>query len=331
MGNGIHTAAAAQAAPFFADGQAGLMPFARPYKATVANHDQVSFNQLHVEMARNATGDFNPFHDAIKWQLIRNNRFGAPIVLGFQLEMLLAHAVAQQRREALANGSQPLPVPRFGCYRFTFAEAVRVGEPVEVEVKAAHLGRRHGGTIGNRVFLRKEGRTAVAGRVEHRGERPEAMRLDFRPPAGLAELPDHSWLAGGRHFLKHRVLQASDAKNFLAGSQIAPHHYFDDLEGRARFPELFPLSLVSSALLERAASSGYDFMARPLVYAAHDLSIDLQRLRQLRDGQQLHLLVEGPLATAASREHLRYRCLGLLSRGELLFVADIRLAPLSEG
>jgi acyl dehydratase len=310
--------------------QPELVQFTRPYREVVDNHARFRFTQLHIEVARNATGDFNPFHDALKWQSIRNNRFGAPIVLGFQLEMLLAHAVDQQRRMAPPAEMPADVVCRYASFRFTFADVVKVGDPVEVEVKPARWSRRQGGTLGNRVFLRKEGRTAVAGRVECSCARPEALGPGFRPPAGLSELPDRSWLAGNRYFLKHRVLQSSDAKNFLAGSQIAPHHYFDDLEGRARFPALFPLALVSSALLERAASEGYDFIANPLVYASHNLHIDLQRLDALHDGQLLHLLVEGPLPKGRDQGSRRYRCFGLLSAGRLLFTAEIKLSPLLE-
>ena len=305
-----------------------LVRFVRPFREADEYLGEFSFTQLHVEVARNATGDFNPFHDPVRWRQVRNNRFGAPIVLGFQLEMLLAHAVMEQRLAEGDAGSDDGWPGRFVSFRFSFADAVRVGEPVEVEVKPTRQGSRAGGTRTNRILLRKRGRPVVTGRVESLCERPAGLELDFRPPAELFDLPDRSRLAGGRYFLKHRSLQISDAKNFLAGSQVVPCRYFDELEGRARFPALFPLSLVSSALLEKAASEGYDFMERPLVYASHLFHVDLGWLKRLRDGELLHLLVEGPLNQAKEEVRSRYRCVGLLSRGRLLFTAEIGLAPL---
>ena len=50
--------------------------------------DTELFNQLHIDVARNATDDFNLFHDSKKWQYIKNNPFNGTIVLGFQLESL---------------------------------------------------------------------------------------------------------------------------------------------------------------------------------------------------------------------------------------------------
>ncbi len=279
------------------------------------------FSQLHVEVVRNATGDFNPFHDARRWLQVRRNPFGAPIVLGFQLEAMLVHAVA--RRWAQDGVADDLPY--LSC-RFTFVDAVRINELVLPEVKPTRVAREQ---VANRVLLRKEGRAVVTGRVECHRRRPAALGIDFRPPPGLEEQPDGARLAGGRFFLKRRVLQVSDAKNFLAGSQVPVAPYFDELESRVRFPELYPLSLISSALLEKAAQSGYDFLERPLVYAAHNFHIDRALVAGLKDGALLHILVEEVQGTDSGAA-CRHRCIGLLNGGRLLFVADARLAPLPD-
>ena len=55
------------------------------------------FQQIHIDAARNATDDFNPFHDPRKASLIRANPYAGPIVLGFQLECLIADDVERQR------------------------------------------------------------------------------------------------------------------------------------------------------------------------------------------------------------------------------------------
>ena len=48
------------------------------------------FSALHIDVARFATDDFNPFHDRNKWQRIEGNPFGGTIALGFQLIELRA-------------------------------------------------------------------------------------------------------------------------------------------------------------------------------------------------------------------------------------------------
>ncbi|MDH3561594.1 MAG: hypothetical protein OEN52_11645, partial [Gammaproteobacteria bacterium] len=49
-----------------------------------SNPSDYCFHQIHIDAARNATDDFNPFHDPWKWDHIHGNPFGMPIVLGFQ-------------------------------------------------------------------------------------------------------------------------------------------------------------------------------------------------------------------------------------------------------
>ena len=56
------------------------------------------FEQLHIDVARNTTDDFNPFHDPKRWLRIRNNPFGSTIVLGFQTEFLVSDLVSRKRR-----------------------------------------------------------------------------------------------------------------------------------------------------------------------------------------------------------------------------------------
>ncbi len=293
--------------------------------AADASDRQVVFSQLHVEMARNATGDFNPFHDPFRWRRVRHNRFGAPIVLGFQLEMLLLQTALDGLGVEPASLGKELP-GEYASFRFTFADVVKVGEKVVAE---ARFSRSESG-VRSRLILRKGGRPAVSGRMNCGQERPAALQLDFRPPPELFDLPDGARLAGGRHFLKHRLLQMSDAKNFLAGSLVPSARYFDELEGKARFPALFPLALISSALLEKAAAEGYDFLEKPLVYTSHRFDMDLFLLREARDGTPLHLLVEetGHRSGGRDRNHSSYRCLGLFSGGRPLFAAEIRLASL---
>ena len=55
------------------------------------------FDQIHIEVARNASDDFNLFHDKHKWLQITHNPFKGPIVLGFQLNTLIEYQMRLYR------------------------------------------------------------------------------------------------------------------------------------------------------------------------------------------------------------------------------------------
>ena len=286
-----------------------------------------AFTQLHIDVARHATGDFNPFHDPDKWHRIHGNPFGAPIAVGFQLEMLVAQAVEELRHQ------ERVPPFRYARYSFSFADVVRPGEFVQVEVRDTR--RRSPGGVSNRVALRRQGRVVLMGQLQA-GDDLGRHLARIRPPANLVAIEDGVTLDDG-HYLRKRVLQMSDAKNFLMGSLVPPHRYFDELEGRACFPELFPVALISSALLEKEAAQGYDFLRNPLVYTAHAMVLDRDLLRSLRDGDRLCILVDGPHAEAGRTgrdgrpmAQSLYHALGFLEGGRPLFSAEMRLTSLDE-
>jgi len=55
------------------------------------------FTQLHIDIARFSTDDFNPFHDQKLWWQIPGTPFSAPLVLGFQLAAWIDHLVSGLR------------------------------------------------------------------------------------------------------------------------------------------------------------------------------------------------------------------------------------------
>ena len=117
----------------------------------------------------------------------------------------------------------------------------------------------------------------------------------------------------------------SNAKNFLTGSLAEQADYFDELADRVHYPEIFPCSLISCALLEKALSEAHDFERNPMVYTSHKISIDTHYLAQLRSNDALHLLVQR-LEPHATEHH--YDCLGVVGNDRLLFRAQIVLIPL---
>jgi hypothetical protein len=171
-----------------------------------------------------------------------------------------------------------------------------------------------------------------------RETREPLVAADRDPPAlpALRPLPDRSFVPGTACFLKRKFLNTGNAKNFLAGSLCDQGYYFDEIAERVNFPDLFPASLLSCALLEKAQQEGHDFLVDPMVYMAHTIAIDRRIARRLRSNDVLHMLVEGPetvegdkgLRTSGVRK-LRFRCFGLVGHEEMLYRAEVLMAPLA--
>jgi hypothetical protein len=113
-----------------------------------------TFQQIHIEVARNATDDFNPFHDKNKWHKIQNNPFGGAIVLGFQLESLIEYHIRlhreQHNEQALIEEHQL----RFSNYQFTFANAVKCGQEIDVQIKKSQLRESDNTTLSSIVRIK---------------------------------------------------------------------------------------------------------------------------------------------------------------------------------
>ena len=77
------------------------MPDAREYH----------FGQIHTDVARNSTDDFNPFHDPNQFDRILCNPCPLPIVRGFQLEHLCAYLVERARRRRGRTGTRGAALP----------------------------------------------------------------------------------------------------------------------------------------------------------------------------------------------------------------------------
>ena len=289
------------------------------------------FQQIHIDVARNSTDDFNPFHDPHRYDRVPGNPYAAPIVLGFQLECLCADLVEQARA---GEGGTAADDPPFRSFQFNFAGALLRGEDFTAEVKPT-VRRGSPPAPSNRVVIRKAGRPILLGQVRD----TDASLLPEMPlPEDLPDLrrvTDRSFVPGTPYFLKRKWLTTANAKNFLTGSLIDQADYFDELDDKIRFPELFPCALASCALLEKAWSEGHDFMADPMVYVAHVISVDRALADALRSNDMLHMLVRGPTHPQAPKGRSgselrldRYHCFGYLAGERLLYRAQFDLAPL---
>jgi hypothetical protein len=294
------------------------------------------FEQLHIDVARNATDDFNPFHDPRRWQGIAGNPFGAPIALGFQLAMLLADRIRQRRQ---ADAAEPLLEQHglhFSNYELHFAGALRAGEAFTVAVKKTLDQTAGGKGLSNRALIRKSSGEAVLIGTRSDTAQPAWLGdVDLGALPLLDQMPDRVPVPGSPYFLKRKFLNTSNGKNFVLAALADQHAYFDELAERVAFPPLFTAALLSSALLEQAWRRHYDFEADPVVYTCHKISIDRRLQQRLRSNDRLHLLVEGPLPAPASRglgqaavSQSLHRCFGLVQGQQILFRANLLLAPL---
>ena len=296
------------------------------------------FNQIHIDVARNATDDFNLFHDSKKWRQINNNPFGGPIVLGFQLESLIEHKVLLYRQLHNEQGLISEKNLHFSNYQFSFVNAVKPGQAVTIEIKASQLKEEDANTIlGNRVNIKSDGKLALLG---YKKESQTALFLpnpDIPQFEDLKHHPDLSFFPDSAFFLKRKFINISNAKNFLCGSLVDQDDYFDELHYKAIFPELFPCSLISCTLLEKALLEHHDFERNPMVYLSHKISIDRSLLNQLKSNDVLHILVR-QISAETDEEGIgsnidslnNYECYGLVKDNAVLYRALISLAPLEK-
>jgi len=321
-----------------------------PGDATDGGSMPLAFQQIHIDAARNATDDFNPFHDPRKARLVRGNPFAGTIVLGFQLEGLIEHAIDLHRDAHAERATVEREGLHFSNYQLTFASVLAPGQRFGIEIKPTIVAADRS-SLSNRVVIRAEGGVAPptpgvapptpGGMVligYKRETREPLVAPDCDPPAlpALRPLPDRSFVPGTACFLKRKFLNTGNAKNFLAGSLCDQGYYFDEIAERVNFPELFPASLLSCALLEKAHQEGHDFLVDPMVYMAHTIAVDRRIARRLRSNDVLHMLVEGPetvegdkgLKTSGVRK-LRFRCFGLVGQEQMLYRAEVLMAPLA--
>ncbi len=295
------------------------------------------FDQLHIDVARNATDDFNLFHDSKKWQYIKNNPFNGTIVLGFQLESLIEHKVLLYRqihKEQKLISDNKL---RFSNYHFSFVNAVKPRQLVSVDIKKSQLKKGENTTLSNRITVKADGLLALMGSKKESQVALFLPNLDLPKFDKLRLHPDRSFLPNGIFFLKRKFINISNAKNFLCGSLVDQDDYFDEIHYKAIFPEIFPCSLISCALLEKAQIEQYDFEQNPMVYLSHKISIDRMLLEQLKSNDALHLLVkqlsfENESTDQIGHTEVRYdyECYGLIKDNAVLFRALISLAPLDK-
>jgi hypothetical protein len=293
------------------------------------------FQQIHIDGARNSTDDFNPFHDPHKYQDIRGNPYQGTIALGFQLECLIEYLVNLHRDAQGEHGFILENGLHFGNYQLTFANALLAGEAFRVEVKPT-VKKLNPPSLSNRVVVRKSDSMVILG---HRRETLEPL---YSPDDGFLRIAtvmsqqQQATLADPHYYMKRKHISAANAKNFTTGSLCDQYYYFDVLENRVNYPAMYSCALTSCTLLEKAMSEKYDFMANPMVYMAHNISIDRRLSLSLRTNEELRIVVHGPQIIAGEKglgkselTQQLFCCLGLIRDNQPLYYAEVYMAPLA--
>ncbi|HFE38717.1 MAG TPA: hypothetical protein ENK06_09940 [Gammaproteobacteria bacterium] len=288
------------------------------------------FSLCHIDVARNSTDDFNPFHDKTKWQNIAGNPFRGPIVLGFQLVALLSQEIVAFRQN---NGEQQLldrKSLRFSCYQLKFASAVKPEDIVTVALKKSKYQEdAENSILSNRLLLKNNGKLAIMGFKKESRIPLVARNARLKTIPDIDKIEDRTFVDGGSLFFKRKFLNTANAKNFLVGSLIEQSEYFDEIEERVNFPEIFIVALISCGLLERAQHLKHDFLANPMVYVSMAICINRVLVRGLRSNDRLGLLVD-KVETDSESDLQVFQCDGLLKNNQLVFSCLVELAPLEK-
>jgi len=298
--------------------------------------DPFVFDQIHIEVARNASDDFNLFHDKHKWLQITHNPFKGPIVLGYQLNTLIEDQMRLYREAHHEVQIISENLLRYSNYQITFVNALKPSTPFYLEIKKTLIKTIPYLTLGNRIAVKSEGKTILLGFKKETQTPLFLQDTKFNNLPNLNLIPDKTFIPDTEFFLKRKILNNGNVKNFLSGSLVEQSNYFDELTHIANYPEIFPCSLASGALLEKAQLENHDFKRNPMVYTSHEISVDREHLKTLKNDDKLFILVKQHPESEANTLNqtnimLRtYDCFGLLDNNTVLFRVRMNLVPLDD-
>ncbi|MFQ3248636.1 MAG: hypothetical protein ACI9O6_000438 [Glaciecola sp.] len=292
--------------------------------------------QLHIDIARNSTDDFNLFHDKSRWHWLRGNPFEGPIALGFQLGCFIEY----QCKLLDMNGASDIDPEqfRFSAYEFSFANCVRPDDEVSLSVKSGKWSNGEGPSIfSRRLILKANKKPAIIGHKREANDMTLPLPSKLPPMHMLNDLSDRDLVPGTKYFLKRKYMIVGNAKNFLASAGAEQSLFIDEFADKVDFPEMYPLGLISSALLERAVFEDIDLISHPMIYASQKLCIDKRQLEELRSNDAINILV-GPDISADANEFgpessnkklVIQECVAYGKEEKPLFIAKVCLIPLN--
>jgi len=291
-----------------------------------------TFTQMHIEAARNSTDDFNLFHDKLRWDMIPQNPFGGPIALGFQLGCFIETQVDAMRLNDTSTAPDTTQEYPFSGFEFTFAGVVKPGDSISLRFKPGRNKEKDGvNTYSNRLMLMAHNKPVILGYKREYSHMPELLPIAFPSRDDVINAEDRGFVQAGSFFVKHKYMIVGNAKNFLTSAFAEQSHYIDEFEDKVNFPQMYPLGLLSSALLERAQADNYDLKSNPMIYVSHKLVIDKQQVDALRSNHRIMILVSEQIDKEDSDKQQKTQyCVAYSQDDKPLFCAAVELMPLSE-
>lgn len=287
---------------------------------------EYQLTQFHIEAARNSTDDFNLFHDKKRWNWIHNNPFNDPIALGFQLGCFIETQLqAMKEQEPIDTVAYP-----FSVFELTYAGVVRPGDKLHLDTKPGKHSTLQGGRCySHRLLLKANDKAVILGFKRSAEVNPITVNEVIPSDIDWGLRADRSFDQKSQCFIKRKYMIVGNAKNFLTSAFAEQSEYIDEFADKVCFPQMYPMSLLSSALLERAQAIGHDLIKNPMIYASHKLSIDQKQLAQLRSNDVLNIVVSPELEMVGSDSKVSHLCVGYVKENVPLFSAQIVLLPLS--
>ena len=207
------------------------------------NDTVFTFDQIHIEVARNATDDFNLFHDKHKWLQITHNPFKGPIVLGYQLNTLIEYQMRLYRAAHHENQIIEENKLRFSNYQITFVNAVRPRAGISLDIKKTLITTIPNLTLGNRIAMKADNKTVLLGFKKETQVPLFLADTTFEHLPNLDEVPDLTMIPGSPYFLKRKFMNNGSVKNFLSGSLAEQSDYFDELAPKSSDSSAFALMI----------------------------------------------------------------------------------------
>lgn len=298
---------------------------------------QFIVSQMHIEAARNSTDDFNLFHDKFRWHHIAQNPFQGPIALGFQLGCFVEDQTNSFNKSTGGQSSEYNSVNQsldFSCYELNFAGVVKPQDELSAVVRKGRLSDVDGiNTFSNRIAIKANDKTVLLGYKRLSAEHLINGIEDLPAVSDIIKSEDRCFISPNNTFLKRKYMIVGNAKSFLTSSFAEQSEYIDEFVDKVSFPEMYPLSLLSSALLERAQAIGHDLVKEPMIYLSHRLSINRSVLKTLKSNHGINILVSPEQSLGGGQieegETVIHHCTCITQSGDILFHAEIQLAPLS--
>lgn len=273
--------------------------------------------QLHIDIARNATDDFNLFHDPLRWQRIAGNPFQGTIALGFQLGLFVETQINQS--------ASTIEQRQYSVYEFSFVNPAKEGDELSLILKSARISKTPmGEQESQRLILKASGKPSLMGFYRQSDYLSVSSPLLRYDKGHLSKMPDRT-LLNDSAFLKRKWMIVGNAKNYLLSAFADQTQYIDEFANTVCFPQFYPLSLMSSAMLERAQALGYDLISNPMIYVSQNMCIDNQQLAQLKSNDCLNMLV-----APVEKDPSHLTCAGWVNSESPLFCAEVKLMPLSD-